>query len=69
MKPVVAVPVSIPFDRPSATPLGIVDEIRQAVRDVKARHPALAASHLCDVSLRRAKGGVRLTLYFRPGPR
>ncbi len=68
MKPVVAVPVSIPFDKSSARPLGIVDEIREAVRAAKASHPALASSQLCDVSLRRAKGGVRVTLYFRPTP-
>ena len=69
MKTVVAVPVSIPFDAQSPRPLGIVDEIREAVRAAKARHPALASSYLCDVSLRRARGGVRLTLYFRPSPR
>lgn len=68
MKPIVAVPFSIPCAVSKRRPLGIVDEIREAVRAAKSRHPSLAASHLCDVALKRTGDTLRLTLYFQTKP-
>ena len=62
---VVAVPVTIP--RSGSGKLGILAEMRLAVRNARRAHPGLGA--LVDVTAKRLEDGVRLVLFFSAGPK
>lgn len=59
----VAVPLKLTTGVRSSR-LGIVDDIRQAVRGAKRAHPGLAGSKLADIAFKRRGNELLVTLYF-----
>lgn len=60
----IAVPLKLSSRRSHVGPLGIVDELREAVLGARRAHPHLADRRLVDVSLKRRGDEVQVTLYF-----